>query len=113
MELTEVSINGATQRDMELNSAEEAKMFEAVQFVELSGEPEPRETVLGEFEEEIDAVESARGARTQFSTTGSKDYAWWIVRKKGAPLANFIADSKSDKEFVLDLSSGELVEVPT
>lgn len=86
-------------------------MFEAVQFVELSGEP--GETMLGEFEEELDAVESARGARTQFSTTGSKDYVWWIVRKKGARLANFIADSKSDKEFVLDLSSGELVEVPT
>ncbi len=26
-------------------------------------------------------------------------------------LANFIADSKSNKEFVLDLTSGELVEI--
>jgi uroporphyrinogen-III synthase len=88
-------------------------MFEAVQFVELRGEPEPMETVLGEFGEELVAVESARAARVAFSATGSDDYAWWIVRKKGARLANFIADSKSDKEFVLDLSSGELIEVPS
>jgi hypothetical protein len=33
------------------------------------------------------------------------------VRKTGARLAEFIADSTSNKEFVLDLSSGELVEV--
>lgn len=88
-------------------------MFEAVQFIELRHEPEPAETVLGEFDEELHAVEAAREARVVFSETGSDDYAWWIVRKKGARLANFIADSKSDKEFVLDLSSGELVEVPT
>ncbi len=88
-------------------------MFEAVQFIELRDKPEPDETVLGDFGEEIDAVEAARAARDAFSETGSNDYAWWIVRKKGARLANFIADSKSNKEFVLDLSSGELVEVPS
>lgn len=88
-------------------------MFEAVQFIELRSEPEPAETVLGVFNEELDAVEAARDARNAFSETGSTDYAWWIVRKKGARLANFIADSKSKKEFVLDLSSGELVEVTT
>jgi hypothetical protein len=86
-------------------------MFEAVQFIERRGIPEPAETVLGEHAEEVDAIESARTARTAFMETGSDDYAWWIVRKKGASLANFIADSKSDKEFVLDLSSGELIEV--
>lgn len=86
-------------------------MFEAVQFVELTGEPEPRETVLGDFEEELVAVDAARTARDKFAASGSTDYAWWIVRKKGARLANFISDSKSSKEFVLDLSSGELVEV--
>jgi len=88
-------------------------MYEAVQFVEIRGEAEPRETVVGEFEEEGSAVESARAARVDFVSTGSDDYAWWIVRKKGARLANFISDSKSDKEFVLDLSTGELIEVPT
>ena len=86
-------------------------MFEAVQFIEYRDVPEPEETVLGEHDEEMDAVEIARAARAQFMETGSDDYAWWVVRKKGARLANFISDSKSDKEFVLDLTSGELVEI--
>lgn len=88
-------------------------MFEAVQFVELRGEVEPRETTLGDFDVEMDAVESARAARHAFLREGSDDYAWWIVREKGARLANFIADSTSDKEFVLDLRTGELIEVPS
>lgn len=88
-------------------------MFEAVEFIERREEPEPREQLLGEFQEESDAVEVARQARKVFAESGSDDYAWWIVRKKGARLANFIADSKSKKEFVLDLRSGELMEVPT
>ncbi len=87
-------------------------MFEAVEFIELRSQPEPTERVLGEFEVETDAVEVARGARAAFFETDSSDYAWWIVRKTGARLANFIADSKSEKEFMLDLSSGELVEIP-
>lgn len=86
-------------------------MFEAVQFVEPMGEPEPTETVLGEHAIEADAVDAARAARETFLATGSVDYAWWIVREQGARLANFIADSKSNKEFVLDLRSGELVEL--
>ncbi len=86
-------------------------MFEAVQYVELKGEAEPRETLLGEYEAEMPAVNAARQARAEFFDQGSNEYAWWIVRKKGARLANFIADSKSDKEFVLDLRSGELVEL--
>lgn len=87
-------------------------MYEAVQFIELRGAISPRETSLGEFDEEFEAVEAARVAKREFSSTESDDYAWWIVRKKGARLANFISDSTSDKEFVLDLRSGELVEVP-
>jgi hypothetical protein len=43
--------------------------------------------------------------------TGSEDYVWWVVREPGQRLAQFIADSKSDKEFVLDLATGQLVEV--
>jgi hypothetical protein len=88
-------------------------MYEAVQFIERREVPGAEETVLGEHAQEIDAVESARAAKLAFAETGSEDYAWWIVREQGARLANFIADSKSDKEFVLDLSSGELIEVPT
>lgn len=86
-------------------------MFEAVQFIEKRVDVEPVETMLGEFDSESQAVEVARGAKQTFMATGSNDYAWWIVRKKGARLAEFIADSTSNKEFVLDLSSGELVEV--
>lgn len=86
-------------------------MFEAVQFVEYRGEPDPSQTDLGDFAEELDAVETARNARQAFLDTGADEYAWWVVREKGARLANFIADSKSDKEFVLDLTTGQLVEV--
>lgn len=86
-------------------------MFEAVEFVEVSGLAEPRQTVIDEFGDETAAVEAARQARARFMKSGSKDYAWWIVRKSGATLAEFIADSKSDKEFVLDITSGQLVEV--
>lgn len=86
-------------------------MFEAVQYVDVRGEPEPEATVLGETESWDDAVAMVRRARLDFLVTGSDEYAWWVVREKGAELAQFIADSKSDKEFVLDLTSGELVEV--
>jgi hypothetical protein len=52
-----------------------------------------------------------REARGKFLESGADDYSWWVVRKKGATLAEFIADSKSAKEFVLDIRSGQLVEV--
>lgn len=87
-------------------------MFEAVQFIDHStppGGPLEQET-LGNFETEADAVAAARIARAGFQA--AEDYAWWIVRQRGAPLARWIADSRSAKEFVLDLTSGELVEVP-
>ena len=86
-------------------------MFEAVEFIELRDQPEPVENALGEFADELDAVAAAREAKRVFGESGSDDYAWWVVRKPGARLAQFIADSKSDKEFVLDLTSGQLVEV--
>ncbi len=85
-------------------------MFEAVQFIELREQPEPREIALGVFDDEIGAVEATRTARDVFMDSGSTDYAWWVVRQPGARLAQFISDSKSDKEFVLDITSGELVE---
>ncbi len=86
-------------------------MFEAVQFIEYRGQPEPTETHLGSFQDELDAVDVARAARQQFLESGADEYAWWVVRAEGARLASFIADSKSTKEFVLDLRTGELVEV--
>ena len=86
-------------------------MFEAVEFVEEDSRSEPGETIIGEFQDEQDAVAAARDGKTRFMQNGSGLYAWWVVRRKGAAMAEFISDSKSDKEFVLDLNSGELVEI--
>lgn len=88
-------------------------MFEAVEFVELRDEPGSpvEERVLGTFESEDDAVEVARRARQVFAVSQRDDYAWWTVRRPGGRLASWIADSRSGKEFVLDLRSGKLVEV--
>ena len=87
-------------------------MFEAVEYVEARDRPgEPvTERHLGEFSEQASACETARAALGDFLATGSSDYAWWIVRQRGARMASWIADSRSQKEFVLDLSSGQLVE---
>lgn len=86
-------------------------MFEAVEFVDRKADPPapPEERILGTYVDEAQAVEVARGAREGFDHP--EDYAWWIVRQSGARLARWIADSRSSKEFVLDLTSGELVEV--
>jgi hypothetical protein len=86
-------------------------MFEAVEFIDRKAHPgaAPEERLLGEFAFEADAVTVARAERDGFTNT--EDYAWWIVRQQGARLARWIADSRSTKEFALDLTSGELVEV--
>ena len=88
-------------------------MYEAVQFVESRVHGDPTEIVLGDFDDEMAAVEVAREARSAFVAGNSIDFAWWVVREQGAKLANFISDSTSNKEFVLDLRSGELVEIKT
>lgn len=92
-------------------------MFEAVEFIEeevVAGRaaPIPSETVLGTFQNEEDAVKRARAARAGHMSSGVNGYGWWIVREQGARLANWISDSRSDREFALDLTTGELVEVP-
>lgn len=86
-------------------------MYEAVQFVEAQDHGDPIEMVLGEFEDEMTAVDVARAARDGYVASQAVDFAWWVVREQGAKLANFISDSTSNKEFVLDLRSGELVEI--
>jgi hypothetical protein len=91
-------------------------MFEAVEFVEeevAPGRPAPvpTETVLGTFQDESEAVNRARAAREGFMGANRDGYAWWVVREQGARLANWISDSRSDREFALDLTSGELVEI--
>ena len=88
-------------------------MFEAVEFVEPHLPPGAAisQRLIGTFEVEEDAVNSARNAREAFGK--SEDYAWWIVRREGAQLSRWIADNRSHKEFVLDLRTGTLVELPT
>lgn len=86
-------------------------MFEAVEFTEVRGRDEPDQRVIGTYPDEISAVEAVRAAKTDFVETGSEDFAWWVVRQPGATLAQFISDSRSDKEFVLDLTTGQLIEV--
>jgi hypothetical protein len=86
-------------------------MYEVVEFVEVRGHAAPTETVVGVYSDEHLAIRGARQARTGFLASGRDDYAWWIVRTVGKRVAAFIADSKSDKEFVLDLTSNELVEI--
>ena len=93
-------------------------MFEAVEFIELTFQPgrpapAPKETVIGTFESEEEAIEHARKARAVFRNgSGSTRYAWWVVRQPGSALAQWIADSTTDREFVLDLRTGQLIEVP-
>jgi len=86
-------------------------MFEAVQFVEVRDREEPDQVVIGTFPDEVGAVEATRAAKAAYAELGLEDFAWWVVRQPGARLAQFIADSRSDKEFVLDLSTGQLIEV--
>ncbi len=86
-------------------------MFEAVEFTEVRGSEEPNQKILGEFPDEVTAVEAARDAKSLFTESESDDFAWWVVRQPGAKLAQFISDSRSDKEFVLDLTTGQLIEV--
>jgi len=86
-------------------------MFEAVEFTEVRGSEDPDQRVLGEYPDELAAVDAAREAKTLYAESGSDVFAWWVVRQPGAPLAQFISDSRSAKEFVLDLTTGQLIEV--
>lgn len=86
--------------------------YEAVEHFELRDRPgdPPTLRLLGVSSSEDEAIAIARRAREAFVSSGRTDYAWWVVREPGMTLARWIADSTSDKEFVLDLRSGELVE---
>jgi hypothetical protein len=86
--------------------------FEVVESIDLRDRPGApiEERVKGPFQTEDDAIGAARTLRGEFMATGRPDYAWWVVRQEGATLARWIADSQSEKEFVLDLRTGSLVE---
>ncbi|MDH5616171.1 MAG: hypothetical protein OEY62_06470 [Acidimicrobiia bacterium] len=87
-------------------------MFECVVFIDrfdgvISVVEESR---LGEYAEETAAIETARAHRAGFVPSIDSEYAWWVVRRCGDMLARWIADSRSTREFVLDIRSGQLVE---
>ena len=91
------------------------KVFTAMQFVEPALEPGqrytgPQETLLGTFDNEADAVLVARAAWNEFRTKETADVAWWVVRANDEELARWIADSRSEFERVLDLTTQQLVE---
>ena len=86
-------------------------MYEAVEFVEKERGADPTERVLGRAPTMDETVAIARAAWHEFEASGQDLYAWWLVREPGATLALWIADNKSRKEFVLDLRTGELIQV--
>lgn len=91
-------------------------MYEAVEVVDVLPAPDnpnpyPIERLLGAFESEQEAIESGRAAKAAFHANENlTNYRWWMVRESGARVAQWIADSHNDKEFVLDLASGHLVD---
>lgn len=86
-------------------------MFEVVQFTDPKhppGQPIVEER-LGLLDDEHEAVELARSTMESYIASAGDDYVWWIVRNEGSTLARWIADSRDQQEFVLDLRSGQLV----
>ncbi len=82
-----------------------------MQFTDLKHPPgQPIiEEKLGSYGSEQDAVEVARAAMENYVAGQGEDYVWWIVRSEGSTLARWIADSRDQQEYVLDLRSGQLV----
>jgi hypothetical protein len=91
-------------------------LFVATQFVEPALAPGQRfegtkETNLGSFVSETEAIAVARAAWLEFQKRDTRDVAWWLVKADGEELARWIADSRSPVERVLDLTTNELVEL--
>jgi hypothetical protein len=91
-------------------------LFTATEFREpmpAPGRPYrgPEETLLGTFESEKEAIDVARARWRDHRAADSNEVAWWLVRRQGETLARWIAESRSDVERVLDLTTNELVEV--
>ena len=86
-------------------------MFEVMQFTDMKHPPgQPIiEQKLGAYDSEPDAVEIARSSMDNYVASAGDDYVWWIVRAEGSTLARWIADSRDQQEYVLDLRSGQLV----
>ena len=97
--------------------ADSTPVFETVEFREPALQPGERytgpiETSLGTFEVEGDAIAVGRQAWKAFLANPTNDVAWWLVRVEGEELARWIAESRSNVERVLDLTTKQLVELP-
>lgn len=91
-------------------------VFEAVEFCEPALEPGQvfpgtQERLLGEFDDEMSAVEVARKTWRAYRDAPNDDVMWWLVRKRGETMALWIADGDSAVERVLDLTTKTLVPV--
>jgi len=91
-------------------------MFQTIRYVEEETEPGrvatiPTEFEIGRYKTERAAVAAARASMARFFEEDRPEYAWWIVRREGEQLASWIADSRTRREFVVDLTTSRLVEV--
>ena len=91
-------------------------MFQTVRYVEEETRPGrvapiPTLREIGRYTSEAAAVKAARRSMAAYFQSGRPEYAWWIVRQDGEQLANWIADSRTRREFVVDLTTSKLVEV--
>jgi hypothetical protein len=88
-------------------------MYEAIEYIEEEENGLPTgtslERVLGTFETEDGGVAAARDAMIRYGDR--HEYAWWIVRKQGERIAAWIADSRSGREFLMDLTKEEIVDL--
>jgi len=73
--------------------------------------PETISIVVGVYASEGEAIAKGRTLWKAFRGERSRDVAWWIVRVPGEPLARWIAESASEAERALDLTTQTLVEL--
>lgn len=73
--------------------------------------PGTSEAILGEYENEAEAIAVGRARWVEMRASNTRDVMWWIVRVPGETLARWIADRSSAQEQVLDLRTGELVVI--
>ncbi len=90
--------------------------FELVEFCEPAPEPGrpfagTRETLVGTYDDEAQAIAHGRRVWTEAREVRSSDVMWWVVRVPGESLARWIADKASDVEQMLDLTTNELIPV--
>jgi len=87
--------------------------YETIEYVEEEVDGIPTgtsvETLLGVFESENEAVARARAARAAYGDR--HEYAWWIAREQGGRIALWIGDSRSGREFVVDVTKEEVVDL--